>query len=140
MLINEYLCNNLTFYISRVNSTAVWPVRTPASCRLNTPSSTTTTTRTGLSKSFSNRKSSYLTIMRPDYSRTLGRTGSLSVVGFLLPIFANVRIHVHFIWERSTEDYWFFFFKFFIYIIWTSKSSVYYRWLPKNKIVLQFCD
>ena len=55
--------------ISRVSSAAVWRVKTPASCRRNIPSFTITTTRTELSKSFSNRKSSFLTIMRPDYSR-----------------------------------------------------------------------
>ena len=81
----------ISSFISRVNSIAVWQVRTPASCRLNTRSFTTTTTRTELSKSFSNRKSSYLTIMRQDYSETwVGWLALSLVVGFLPPIFANV--------------------------------------------------
>ena len=56
---------NSTF---RASSAAVSQARTPASCPPITPSSTGAMSRTGPSRSFSNRKLFYLTIMRLGYS------------------------------------------------------------------------
>ena len=70
---------NSTF---RASSAAVSQARTPASCPLITPSSTEAMSRTGPSRSFSNRKLSSLTTMRPGYSREECRWWYFLVTGW----------------------------------------------------------